>query len=245
VAAALIGSGLVACERARDVAVRVSIPGPDSVETPVTGIGIVALPYDRDSVLAALEAKARTKRPNTAELDSLFQAFRGPFNGYASATYRAGKLRDSLADVKSRLDSLSRNQPEYSQLYAVFGRLSDSLTTAQSHTEKARVELDRARTGFVARSESLRAAIRQWEDSTYDGYDSIVTRLARSRGREAATDTTGPDGWAHFRLKPGRWWIYARSWDATDPNAEWYWNVLANGDTVLLSSRTGKQRPRY
>jgi hypothetical protein len=244
-AVALAGPGLVACERARDVAVRVSIPGPDSVETPVTGIGLVALPYDRDSVLSALEAKARTRRPGTKQLDSLFQAFRSPFNGYASATYRAGKLRDSLAEVKSRLDSLPRNAPEYGQLYAVFGRLSDSLTVAQRRTEHTRAELDRARTGFVARSESLRAAVRHWEDSTYDGYDSIVSRLAHSRGREAVTDTTGPDGWTHFRLQPGRWWIYGRSWDATDPNAEWYWNVPASGDTVLLSSRTGKRRPRY
>jgi hypothetical protein len=245
VAAALAGPGLVACERAREVAVRVSIPGPDSLETPVTGIGVVALPYDRDSVLAALEAKSPTPRPATAQLDSLFQAFRVPFNSYASVTYRSGKLRDSLTEVKSRLDSLTRNQPEYGQLYAVFGRLTDSLTAAQSRTEKARAELDRARTGFVERSESLRAAVRHWEDSTYDGYDSIVSQLARSRGREAATDTTGPDGWAHFKLKSGRWWVYARSWDATDPNAEWYWNVVVTGDTILLSSRTGKQRPRY
>jgi hypothetical protein len=245
VAAPLAGLGLIACERAREVAVRVSIPGPDSIETPVTGIGVVALPYDRDSVLSALESKARTPRPGTTELDSLFQAFRGPFNSYASATYRAGKLRDSLAQVKSRLDSLPRNAPEYGQLYAVFGRLSDSLTAAQGRTEKTRAELDRARTGFVARSESLRAAVRHWEDSTYDGYDSIVSRLSRSRGREASTDTTGPDGWAHFRLQPGRWWIYARSWDATDPNAEWYWNLPASGDTILLSSHTGKRRPRY
>jgi hypothetical protein len=245
VAAALTGLGLVGCERASEIAVRISIPGPDSLETPVTGVGVVALPYNRDSVLAALEAKARTPRPATAELDSLFRTFRVPFNSYASATFRTGKLRDSLNDVKSRLDSLTRNQPEYGQLYAVFGRLSDSLTAAQSRTEKARADLDRARTGFVERSESLRTAVRHWEDSTYAGYDSIVGQLARSRGREAATDTTGPDGWAHFKLKPGRWWIYARSWDATDPNAEWYWNVPVSGDTMLLSSRTGKQRPRY
>jgi hypothetical protein len=86
-------------------------------------------------------------------------------------------------------------------------------------------------------------AVRQWEDSTYRGYDSIVRGL--SHGHDAVTDTTGADGWAHLRLKPGRWWIYARSWDATDPNAEWYWNVPASGDTLLLSSRTGRRQPRY
>ena len=59
------------------------------------------------------------------------------------------------------------------------------------------------------------------------------------------TDTTGGDGWAHLTLAPGRWWIYARSWDATDPNAEWYWNVPVNADTLLLSSRTARRQPRY
>jgi hypothetical protein len=78
VAAAAAGPGLVACERTREVAIRVSIPGPDSVETPVTGIGLVALPYDRDSVLAALEAKSHSRRPGTAELDSPFRRFARP-----------------------------------------------------------------------------------------------------------------------------------------------------------------------
>ena len=46
-AASLVAlAGLTASERPRDVAVRVSIPGPDSVETPVTGVGIIALPYN-------------------------------------------------------------------------------------------------------------------------------------------------------------------------------------------------------
>jgi len=38
------------------VAVRVSIPDPASTETPAAGVGVVALPYDRDCVLESLEA---------------------------------------------------------------------------------------------------------------------------------------------------------------------------------------------
>ena len=70
-------AGLIACERPRTVAVRVSIPGPDSVETPVTGIGLVALPYDRDSVLAALiaansaGADVRVAAPSSAAAEGL------------------------------------------------------------------------------------------------------------------------------------------------------------------------------
>ena len=235
--------GFLACEQPHDIAVRVSIPGPDSMETPVTGIGLVALPYDRDSVLSRLRAQARIPHPDTTTLDSLYAEFRGPFTGYSSATFRLGKLRDSLSMAQRELDSLGRDTPRYSVLYAQFGRLSDSIGPAEARAKAARAALDKARSTFVEKSESLRAAVRQWEDSTYRGYDSIVHAL--SRGREAVTDTTGADGWAHLRIKPGRWWIYARSWDATDPNSEWYWNVPASEDTLLLSSRTGRRQARY
>ena len=233
----------LACERPHDMAVRVSIPGPDSMETPVTGVGLVALPYDRDSVLARLRAQAKLPHPDTTALDSLYAEFRSPFTGYATATYRLGKLRDSLASVQRELDSLGRDTPRYSVLYARFGWLTDSISVAESRAKAARITLDKARSTFVARSESLRTAVRHWEDSTYKGYDSIVRGL--SRGRDPVTDTTGADGWAHLRIKPGRWWIYARSWDATDPNSEWYWNVPATGDTLILSSRSGRRQPRY
>jgi hypothetical protein len=220
----------MACERPRDVAVRVSIPGPDSVETPVTGVGVVALPYDRDSVLRQLEARAQTPRPDTVPLESLFAAFRGPFTAYSAVTLRLGKLRDSVAEAKAGPDSL---------------RLADSLRATEARAERARAELDRARRDFVGRSDSLRRRMRQWEDSTYQGWDSVVQGLARRSGRTAVTDTTGSQGWAHMRLAPGRWWVYARSWDAEDPNAEWYWNTPVTKDTLILSSRTARRQLRY
>jgi hypothetical protein len=244
--ALLVGfAGVTACERPRDVAVRVSIPGPDSVETPVTGVGLVALPYDRDSVLAALESSAATPRPDTTSLDSLFRAFRVPFVTYTGTVQRTERVRDSLDRLRARLESLPRNTPEYREEYTGFSRLNDSLAAAQKRTERARQTLDRARAEFVDRSESLRARIRHWEDSTYRGYDSITRNLAARRRQDPRTDTTGGDGWAGFQLPPGDWWIYGRSWDATDPNAEWYWNLPVTGDTLLLSSRTGRQRRRY
>ncbi|MGI9041166.1 MAG: hypothetical protein ACR2HK_08715 [Gemmatimonadales bacterium] len=244
-ATGLLGAGPIACEGSRDVAVRVSIPGPDSAETPVSGIGLVALPYDRDSVLAALAASAASPRPSTAELDSLFHDFRAPFTSYSGTISKLDRLRDSTAVLQTRLDSMPRNSPEYRRLYAAFARLTDSLVAAQGQSERARIGLDRARAGFVPRAESLRTELRQWEDTTYAGYDSIVRNLALRRGRDGISDTTGADGWAHLQLRGGPWWIYGRSWDATDPNAEWYWNLPVDGDTVLLSSRSGRRQARY
>ena len=196
----------------------------------MTGVGVVALPYDRDSVLRQLEARAAAPRPDTAPLESLFAAFRGPFTAYSAVTLRLGKLRDSVADAKGGPDSL---------------RLADSLRAMEARAERARAELDRARRDFVGRSDSLRRRMRQWEDSTYQGWDSVVQGLARRSGRTAVTDTTGSQGWAHLKLAPGRWWVYARSWDAADPNAEWYWNTPVTQDTLLLSSRTARRQLRY
>ena len=97
----------------------------------------------------------------------------------------------------------------------------------------------------MKRSDSLRATVRHWEDSTYHGYDSAVTALIRARHREPVADTTGPTGSASVHLRGGPWWVSARSWDPNDPNAEWYWNVPVTSDTVRLDASTGRNRNRY
>ncbi len=243
--AGLILAALVACDSERTITVRVSIPDADERETPAAGVGVIALPYNRDSVLASLEARAASPRPNTAALDSLFARFRGPFTAYARVSYAASRLRDSLGSLQRELDTLPNGAPERPALSRQVRQVSESLRSTELSLERARRQLDRARSDFVSRSESLRSAVRQWEDSTYRGYDSIVDNLTNSRIRQAATDTTGETGWAQFSLGPGRWWIYARAWDTSDPNAEWYWNVPVEEDTIFLSSRTGQRRPRY
>jgi hypothetical protein len=241
----LVIAAIYGCHTARKIAVRVSIPDADSRETPAAGVGIIALPYDRDSVLASLESRARRPRPNTAGLDTLFARFRGPFTRFTAISFLASGLRDSLNLLRRDLESREPSSPQYRSLSARARRLTDSLSSIEKRLVRARAELDHARAEFVSRSDSLRTAIRRWEDSTYRGYDSIVENLTKSRGREAATDTTGETGWADFTLAPGRWWIYARAWDTSDPNAEWYWNLPVTEDTILLSSRSGQRRPRY
>src|ERR1051325_6361176 len=83
----------------RRAAVRILVPDLEGSETPIAGVVLLALPYDRDSVLAALERRAPTSRPHTAELVSLFRAFRGPFLTFSRAAWRLERMtrqRDSL-----------------------------------------------------------------------------------------------------------------------------------------------------
>ncbi len=210
------------------------LPDPRGVETPIPGTRIVGLPYDRDSVLRALEARAPEARPHTETLDSLFQAFREPFGAFAKVMWRAERLRrtrDSLATAGAT---------------AARAALDDSLERLQPEIDRARRALDSVRRTSWDRIDSLRAEVRRWEQRVYRGYDTIVGALTRDRLREPTADTTDAVGRASLRLGRGRWWIHARSPDPDDPHAEWYWNLpVGPADTVVLNPASGERRPRY
>lgn len=235
----------VACDAPRDVTVIASIPGLESSGGATPDFAFVALPYNRDSLIAALEARATSPRPSTAALDSLFARYRGPFAAYTSLVAEANRYGDTLAALKQRLDTMSRTSPEYRESYLRWTGLRDTLGLIDRQSARARADLEAARPKFVAESESLRAVLRHWQDSTYRGYDSIVTALVKSSGRQPVADTTGPGGTAVLRLSGGPWWITASSWDPADPNAKWYWNVPVTSDTVTLDAATGRNLPRY
>jgi hypothetical protein len=234
-----------ACDRPRAVTVVASIPGLDSSASPAPGFAFVALPYDRDSLITAFEHRARLPRPSTGALDTLFAKYRAPFAAYTTLVAETGRLGDSLAALKQRLGGLPRTGTEYAGAYLRWTGLRDTMRLLDAEAARARAALEAARPAFVARSESLRAALRDWQDSTYRGYDAAVDSLVRARRRTPVADTTDASGTATVELRGGPWWIYARSWDPADPNAEWYWNVAVASDTVRLDGTTGLNRPRY
>ena len=206
---------------------------------------LVALPYDRDSIIAALTARAASPRPDVASLDSLFARFQRPFAAYAVAAGTATRLQDSLARMKTSLDSLPRESPAYRRLYGSFVSITTERAAADRRRDSLQQALKRARAAFDAPSDSTRMVLRAWEDSTYADYEKITQELASNTGLQPQTDTTGADGTTTLVLKKGHWWIYARSWDALDPNAEWYWNIPVRGDSLTLSPDNARRRPRY
>jgi len=235
---------LTACG-GRDVRIEAAIPGPDSVDAPVAHLGFVALPYNRDSVLQAMEARSPRPAAITSRLDSLFQLYRDPFVVFASADYRVQKLQNSLARLKAELDSLPRSSPRYDTLYRAFTLGSDSLSLARRRRDDTQRAFGVVRVQLAKSIDSLRRQMGQWKDSTYRGYDSITRVLGSGLGHEPIADSTGADGSATLRLPRGDWWIYARSWDVWDPNSEWYWNVHVTGDKVVLDRASGRRMPRY
>jgi len=236
---------LLACGGPRRIAVQVLVPNLSGVETPLPGVEVAALPYDRDSVLAALESRAGTERPHTRALDSLFQSFQAPFLAFSRAAWQieqTQRLRDSLA---ARRAGAAPGSVGAGELALQIQALDDSLRRLAPALARAREALGAARDTLWPRIERLQAEVRRWELSTYAGYDTIVRGFLRDHMRLGRADTTDATGWASLQLSAGRWWLYARSPDPQDPNAQWYWNIPADADTLRLSPATGRHLPRY
>lgn len=219
---------------------RVTIPNLEGVETPIPNLVLTFLPYDRDSVIQSLEARAPGPRPNTTELDSLFHLFRQPFGEFlklSAADERLRRTRDSLVATGQSAQEAAAGSP--------LAIARDSLAAIAPALSRARAALDRARATLWPAMDSLRSEVRQWESSAFQGYDTLVAGLPGRRLANPVADTTDAGGWASIQLTEGPWWVSARSIDPGDPNAEWYWNVRIEGDTVYLNPRTGRNRPRY
>jgi hypothetical protein len=235
----LLAAGLAACKSTATVTVQVAIPGVDGAEAPASDVALVALPYDRDSLIAALEGRA-PPRPSTAPLDSAFAAFRAPFKAYADAAVALRRLQDSVTELTSRRNAAAAADRPAAE--AALRSAQASIAAAEAAVERERAALDAAR-ARVAAADSVRAAFHAWRDVAWAGYDTITRSLTRFRNPVA--DTTDALGVAQFELRGGDWWITATAWDADDPNAEWYWNVPVTGDTIRLVPATGRRRTRY
>lgn len=208
-------------------------------------LAIIALPYNRDSIIQALESAAGSPRPHVTELDSLFAIFRDPFVSYSAASMTERQLQDTLAALGAVLDTLPRNREEYRALYTSYTELHDSLPAVTERRAELGERLDKVRSRINPLIDSLRREVVQWENSTFASYEQETEAAARRSGKTPMQRITDATGWATFQLEGDGWWIYARAWDATDPNAQWYWNVPVTGDTVRLDSRNGERRPRY
>ena len=211
---------------AREVTVSIAIPDLDGTLTPASGIAVTALPFDRDSLVRTMEARAGSSRPGTDALDSLFALYREPFLQYFRAGRERSAARDSLA-------AGSMSQAAHDQTEARY--------------QAARSQLDARRTELDPVIDSLRSAVREWEHSTYGGFDTLAAALSEGRGRAVVTDTTDAEGIALLRIPPSTfdWRVTATAWNVSDPNAVWYWSVAVDGDSVALDPSNAIKRGRY
>ena len=93
-----------ACSQPTTV-VTVALPGADGRATPVADQAIVLLPYDRDSMTAALTAAWPTPRPDTLPLTTLLDSLRDAYARFVAAPpARKDEARRDMEALRTTLE---------------------------------------------------------------------------------------------------------------------------------------------
>jgi hypothetical protein len=203
------------------VTVSVQAPNRQGEVVPIPGAELTLLPFDIDSVYAALEEKNQAgPQPSSDAVESLYQAFYQADTSLISA--------DSLVAERQRgLEGISdRASPEYREAFAAYQRAQDrrdSLATAEDSTEAR----------YVPAREAYNRARGTWEAAAWDGFGPIseqfysgVAPPRDSVGEELGfKHRTGEDGTFTVNLAEGRWWVAGRVAVPGSPHEVYRWNV--------------------
>lgn len=240
----LLSVVLVACGGGQ-VAVRVVDETPDGDVQPQEDIVVQFLPYDRDSVFEALEARADSPEPPIPDtLRALYAEIIERQEEWRQAESEWQRVRDRLKTLSDRMRGMDETSAEYRQLYQEFTDLEPRVNRLDRQKQQAFEEFNQLQNRVIAFADSIEQLRSAWGDRAYRDYNTIVDSILDARGREVRSDTTGADGWASVSLPGGDWWAYAR---VQRPFEELYWNVLvrpAETDSLVLSPDNAEIRLR-
>jgi hypothetical protein len=203
------------------------------------------LPYDRDAVFDSLEqAFATPEPPIPAEIIARQQEVQTAQTTWSSAEERWATVRDSLRTLSTQLGGMSRQSPQYVQLYARFNTLEDEERRLNSVREQAFERFDQLQRSVLSAADSVRVQRDLWAEEAFADFETVVTTKLRESGREEFADTTNAQGFATFSVPEGQWWVYGRY---TLPYEELYWNIPVEvaGDSthVTLNRENAEVRP--
>jgi len=224
----------------RTITVEVRSEGADAT-TPVPKHPLQFLPYDRDSLFAALAAQADEPEPKVSdEIRAQLDSVNVLQNAWREAEGRWSEVRDSLRRLSERLDKMNPRAREYRPLFERFNAMDgreSSLNRRRQSTFDAFTGLQEA---TASRLDSVRAVIDAWEDVAFRDYGDIEAALLSDLGREIIDDTTDASGMVTRKLPGGDWWVYTR---VAVPAGELYWNVHAGDeDTLRLTPDNAQHR---
>lgn len=238
---------IAACGRSTQLAVHAVSEGANGEEVARNQQEIRVLPYDRDSIFAALSATASEPEPKPpsdliALRDTVAQEQEQWVNGEAAWN----DMRSQMQQLSDRMQNMDRASNEYAQAYRRFDELDRQVRQLERAKQRYFDTFTELQAQYRARADSFNAVYQAWSDGAFDTYGEIVDSLLEARGLNELADTTEADGWAYFSLPRGKWWIHTR---AALVFQELYWNVpytSAGGvDTVTLNKANAQVRPIF
>lgn len=212
----------------------------------VENLEVQFLPFDRDSLFAAIAANAPTPEPQMpAELQAATDSVRVLNEAWRAAETAWNTARDSLRQINDALQGLDRRSVEYRQLFDRFTPMENRERAANRARQAAFDAMDSFQQATQQQVDSVRIIIQSWEEVAFADYGDIEADLLAALGREIAVDTTDEAGVAFAGAAGGPWWIHARTNVA---GGELYWNFMVDGassDTVRLNPGNAELRRSY
>lgn len=193
------------------------------------------LPFDRDSLFAAIMADAASPEPEIpADLEQASVTERELRDEWSAAESEWNNVRDEMRNINTRLESLDQRSREYRELFEQFGNLESRERALDRQRQAAFDAFNEMQQATQQRIDSICIVIDSWEEMAFADYGDVEADLLAALGRQTLADTTDADGVASAPISGGPWWIHTR---VNTANGELYWNVMvdeAPSDTLRL-----------
>lgn len=239
VALALTGCG------GSELTVQVLQGGGEGEMRPVKDHVVRFLPYDRDSLFAALAAEAPEPEPQIPEdLKREFEEIAGLQEVWRQKDAEWQEVRDSLKRLSDQLRGMDRRSREYLQAFQRFTDLEARERQLDREKDAAFAAFDTRQQVALARADSLRAVITSWEDVAFQEYADREAEILERVGRQVHEDTTNTEGLITRQLRGTPWWVHTR---LSLPLGELYWNEQVDPgavDTLRLTAENAEERFR-
>lgn len=241
-------SGVLAACGGGEVTVRVmSSSASQDSSRPVEGNVVTFLPYDRDSIFAAMTERAEEPEPEVPEdLLEQYDQVQEVGRQWRQAEQAWSQARDSLKGLSTRMDQLDTRSREYLELYKKFDQLEGQVNSLKQRKNQLFERFDSLQKATLSRADSMQAVIRSWEDEAFAGYVDITDSILEDKGVEIVRDTTDEQGYVTTSLGAGDWWVYTRH--EPGPFEELYWNLHlrpGEADTLVLSRENAEVRRKF
>ena len=238
---------MAACGPAQ-VAVVVQLEDAGGAPTPLDGIEVRLLPYDRDAIFDSLTALASAPRPEPTEeqraaRDARIQAQ----DEWLGAQDRWNTLRDTVKKLTDELAELNPVMNTYRRIHDQYTRLERELAQVERMQGSLFERFDSLDRATAAEAQMLEALQMEWDDEAFREIGSAIDAKVEASGLAEAADTTGAkadDGIVRFQLPPGTYWVHARHRRTHD---ELYWNVMVTvargeNEAVVLDESNAEAR---
>jgi len=232
------------------VTMEVDMPNPDgdgTVVQPLSDIEVQLIPFDRDAVFDSLaSAYGVPEPPVPQELIDARTEVQEANAEWQRNTNRWQTIRDTLQALTDAMEPLARGESRYSVLFLEWQDWDDQLGAAERAMESSFERFDELQRGTIRASDSIRILQDAWADDAFAEVGPVFDAKSRGSGLDWVVDTTDASGVArnHLRVKPGRYWVYARY---ELPYTELYWNFpieVVKGEpmTVTLNRANAQER---